>query len=59
MKLTYEQKLILKDERNFKKDPLKRLNKAQTKRLEEAYFAKLKEENEEYVEELYKKLNLN
>lgn len=56
MKLTQEQKLELKDRQDFDRDPLARLNKAQTKRLEEAYFAQLEQEREEYEEKYY---NLN
>ena len=38
-KMTNEKKLIQKDQRAFAKDPLGKLNKAQTKRLEDAFFA--------------------
>ena len=48
MSKTFEQQLAEKDEREAKQDPLAKLNKARTKRLEEAYFAQLQDEEEEY-----------
>lgn len=54
--MTFEQKAEQKDQRAFKTNPLKRLNKAQTKRLEQAYFAMLAEEEEREEEKEFVKM---
>ena len=58
--MTHEQKLISKDERELRKDPLAYLNKARTRRLEEAFFAQQAYEKKtmEFIEdELQKDYN--
>lgn len=47
---SYEDKMLKKDEKEFSDDPFRKLNKAKTKRLEEAFFAQMQFE-EEYPRE--------
>ena len=47
----YEKILRRKNKHNRKKDPLGTLNKTRTKKLEEALFATLQEEETDYLEQ--------
>ena len=53
MSKTYEKILEEKDKREARQDPFKRLNKARIRRLEEAHFARLKEEEDAIEDRMF------